>query len=304
MIRHGVAVLTQRTHATVDVDQQTTGCRPTHRSPPRSPVGSRRWSRCRLGSSRLRCLDSNVTLVTAIGSAFIDRFAGSLKDLAVAIVRHQRQGRADRRHRRRVDPVGRGARGRSRDDGCRPRRSGSLLPGLIGAWLLATDPQGSATVAMVAGVAAIGAGLVAFFSCGGSPRPGDLESMPTAPVTDRVDVVGPAAVAAVASVVLGAVVAIALGVSGPGAAVDRDRIESVLPEPVRSTPVPAECDRRRARGHPVHHVESRLLPDRHGAGHAPGRRRRLVAVGASAWSTSRCRSRSTSCWRWTASKRP
>jgi hypothetical protein len=91
---------------------------------------------------------SEVSLVTAVGSAFIDRFATSLKDVAVAVFGANDKvaliggivvvscglaavlGLCSRRWRP-VAPVG------------------IVVAGIAGAWALKSDPQGDATIAVV-----------------------------------------------------------------------------------------------------------------------------------------------------------
>ena len=106
-------------------------------------------------------IDPGPTLVTSVGTEFIDRFAASLKDLAVAvfgtndkvalvagivvnsIVFGALLGIAARR-RWLIAPIGFGA------------------FGLVGAWALSSDPQGSTSTAIIGAAASIAAGIAIF----------------------------------------------------------------------------------------------------------------------------------------------
>ncbi|MBA3289325.1 MAG: hypothetical protein H0U21_15135, partial [Acidimicrobiia bacterium] len=106
-------------------------------------------------------LDSGPSLVTAVGSEFVDRFAASLKTLAVSLFGTNDKvalvtgivitsvlfgaviGLASRR-RWLVAPVG------------------FAMFGLVGAWALASDPQGSTSRAILAAAVSVAAGIGAF----------------------------------------------------------------------------------------------------------------------------------------------
>ena len=185
-------------------------------------------------------LGSNVTLVTAIGSAFIDRFAGSLKDLAVALF-----GTNDKI----AVIVGivavaimlAGALGAASRRWLPAAPLGIVAAGVVGAHLLATDPQGSPTVALVAGISSVAAGLTAFFLLW------HLAAGPASAVAAEAPVTHPSTgtdrrrfVASAAAVVLGSgLVALAARRLGTSATAGRERVGSALPEPTRSIPIPA-----------------------------------------------------------------
>jgi DMSO/TMAO reductase YedYZ molybdopterin-dependent catalytic subunit len=183
-------------------------------------------------------LGSNVTLVTAIGSAFIDRFAGSLKELAVAVF-----GTNDKVALLTgivaVSVMLAAALGLASRRWLPAAPLGIVAAGAVGARLLATDPQGSPTVALLAGAVAIAAGLAAFFvlwSVATRSNAGDQPSAPQQTVLagDRRRFV----LSAVALAAASACAAIAARRLGTGVGASRERVGSALPEPVRSVEIP------------------------------------------------------------------
>ncbi len=118
-------------------------------------------------------LDSGPSLVTAVGSSFIDRFAASLKDVAVAVF-----GTNDKVALIVGIVVVSTVFGAAM--GVVSRRWTTAAPltivaaGLAGGWALATDPQGTTGVAVASCVVSIGAGLAAFrllWRWAAEPRP-------------------------------------------------------------------------------------------------------------------------------------
>ncbi len=177
-------------------------------------------------------LDSPPSLVTAVGSEFIDRFAASLKDIAVALF-----GTNDKaalvtgivvtslllgvvigivaRGRTVVAAIGLGA------------------FGLIGAWALASDPQGSTTTAVVAAGAALIAGVGTFAALTRLARPATPRTAPSSSSSlDRRSLIGGLGAFAVTAAV-GAVFARWLRRDD---SVDAAREATVLPSPDSTTP--------------------------------------------------------------------
>jgi DMSO/TMAO reductase YedYZ molybdopterin-dependent catalytic subunit len=178
---------------------------------------------------------SGPTLVNAVGTQFIDRFAASLKDLAIALFGTNDKtalvvgivvvslllgavfGRASAR-RSWVGVVG------------------FVAFGLVGMYSLAKDPQGEVSTAIVASVGAVVAGvatLVALLRL--APRPAVVtQSAPRAGSTRRTFVVtaGVLAVGAVGAAVLGRRV-------GTTDVVDAARRRTVLPRAATAARVPA-----------------------------------------------------------------
>jgi DMSO/TMAO reductase YedYZ molybdopterin-dependent catalytic subunit len=186
-------------------------------------------------------LGSDVSLVTAVGSAFIDRFAASLKDLAVALF-----GTNDKV----ALVIGIvvvaaavcGALGVVSRRWLPAAPLGIVLAGAGGAWALATDPQGTTSTAVVSGGVAIGAGLAAFSASwmsgravGENATPADVGVVASSPPrSDRRRFV----VTAAALVVVSGVSALLSRRVRASHSVEQARRETDLPRPVRSTQVP------------------------------------------------------------------
>jgi DMSO/TMAO reductase YedYZ molybdopterin-dependent catalytic subunit len=104
---------------------------------------------------------SAVSLVTAIGANFIDRFAASLKDVAVALF-----GTNDKIALVVgivvVSMLAAGVLGLASRRWWPAAPLGIAVAGAGGAWAMATDPQGSLGIALVTGVSAILVGWAAF----------------------------------------------------------------------------------------------------------------------------------------------
>jgi DMSO/TMAO reductase YedYZ molybdopterin-dependent catalytic subunit len=183
-------------------------------------------------------LGSDVSLVTAVGSEFIDRYAAALKDLAVAIF-----GTNDKAALIVgvvVTSVVLGA-----VFGVVARRRPVVVPlgfgafGVVGSLALATDPQGSTGVAVVSAVVAVVVGvgahrlLVRLIPRPVGPAPAGPAAGTAAPGGRRAFLLG---VGALVVVSVGATT-LARSVRASRAA-DLVRLAAGLPVPVRSTPVP------------------------------------------------------------------
>jgi DMSO/TMAO reductase YedYZ molybdopterin-dependent catalytic subunit len=182
------------------------------------------------------------SLVTAVGSEFIDRFAASLKDLAVQLF-----GTNDKRALVIGIVVTSLLIGAALGVAARRRRwvpaAGFAAFGLLGWWAYAADPQGSGAVGFVAAALAASAGIATFevlwrLALSAAPEPER--------VTDPVDAASPASVGrrrfvlAVAGCAGGAVVLAASGRRLRAAdSVESTRRSTVLPRAVRTVPVPA-----------------------------------------------------------------
>ena len=183
---------------------------------------------------------SDVSLVTAVGSAFIDQFAASLKDVAVAVFGTYDKvalvvgivvlscglaavlGLCSRRWRA-AAPIG------------------IVVAGIGGAWALASDPQGDATIAAVSGAIAVGAGLCSFAALWvlagdgrGAERVVDTQSAGRAGVPGRRRFLLTAGALVAAG---GGMTLLARRVRA-GDSVEQARRSTVLPRPERSTPLP------------------------------------------------------------------
>jgi DMSO/TMAO reductase YedYZ molybdopterin-dependent catalytic subunit len=198
-------------------------------------------------------LSSPVSLVTAVGSEFVDRFAASLKDLAVALFGTNDKvalvigivvvsvvlgaviGVLDRTWRL-AAPVGFGA------------------FGMLGAWALASDPQGSLAVAVVSAASAVVAGVGALWALrrAGVRRAARPDAHPasTGPATDRPASPGRSGTVTLDrrsfALALGGLLVVA-GTGGlaaravrAGGSVDASHRRAVLPRATRTTPLPAE----------------------------------------------------------------
>jgi DMSO/TMAO reductase YedYZ molybdopterin-dependent catalytic subunit len=184
---------------------------------------------------------SNVTLVTSIGSAFIDRFAGSLKQLAVALF-----GTNDKL----ALIVGivavaimiAGALGVASRRWLPAAPLGVVTAGCVGGLALATDPQGSTTLALAAGASSISAGLIAFFALWrlATDDTQERHESPPDPCSTKPRSNRRSFVTCAGAIVLGSgLAALAARRLGRGAAVDRERVGSALPVPTRSIALPA-----------------------------------------------------------------
>ena len=223
---------------------------------------------------------SGPTLVTAVGTQFIDRFAASLKDLAVAAVRHERQGGAGRRHRRRVAAPRRAYSDGRRRAGCGSASSGSSPSVSSGCTRYAKDPQGEISTAIVASALRRRRrrGDAGRAAAPGAARPArsrsPTSSAPAGP-SRRTFVVtaGVLAAGAVGAAVLGRRVGVhgrrRRGTAPHRAAAAGDRDARAAPAPATPTIAGSVA---------VHHADRRLLPHRH---RARRRRRSTSARGSS-----------------------
>jgi DMSO/TMAO reductase YedYZ molybdopterin-dependent catalytic subunit len=191
-------------------------------------------------------LDSEPSLVTAVGSSFIDRFAASLKDIAVAVF-----GTNDKVAL--IVGIVIVTTGLGAAAGVASRHWAPAAPltitaaGLAGGWALATDPQGTVGTAVASCVVSVGAGLAAFALLWRSAsdrrapiainpeQPGAAEPAPPAGRGSRRQFV----------VAAGGLVA-AAGVSTAlarrirsGNSISAERRSTVLPRPRRTVPVPS-----------------------------------------------------------------
>jgi DMSO/TMAO reductase YedYZ molybdopterin-dependent catalytic subunit len=198
-------------------------------------------------------LSSPVSLVTAVGSEFVDRFAASLKDLAVALFGTNDKvalvvgivvvslilgaviGVLDRAWRL-AAPVGFGA------------------FGVLGAWALASDVQGSLLVALVSAASAVGAGVGALSalrraasrntatavigpsSTGSATEDSRSPGRPGAVTLDRRSF----ALAVGGLIFVAGTGGLAARAMRAGGAVDASHRRTVLPRATSTTPVPAE----------------------------------------------------------------
>jgi DMSO/TMAO reductase YedYZ molybdopterin-dependent catalytic subunit len=196
-----------------------------------------------IGELTAALLGSGVTLVTAVGSVFIDRFAASLKDLAVALF-----GTNDKVALVIgivvVSATVAGALGVVSRRWLPAAPLGIAVAGLGGAYALATDPLGSTAVALAAGTASIAAGLAAFavlWAAGSPPDP------PPATAEEPADArLSPATgdrrrfLVSAFALIAGSGIAALLGRRvRAGDSVEAERSGIVLPRPEQSTPIPA-----------------------------------------------------------------
>jgi DMSO/TMAO reductase YedYZ molybdopterin-dependent catalytic subunit len=191
-------------------------------------------------------LDSEPSLVTAVGSSFIDRFAASLKDIAVALF-----GTNDKVAL--IVGIVIVATGLGAAAGIASRHWAPAAPlaitaaGLAGGWALATDPQGTAGTAVVSCALSVGTGLAAFALLWRSAWEDREAHGPEEPRT-----AGPTQPTGRGSrrqfvVVAGGLVATA-GVSTGLArrirstnSIGAERRSTVLPRPRRTVPVPSDA---------------------------------------------------------------
>ena len=190
------------------------------------------------------------SLVTAVGSEFIDRFAASLKDLAVSLF-----GTNDKRALVIGIVVTSLAVGALFGVAARDRRRvpavGFAAFALVGWWAYAIDPQGSGPVGLVAAVVAAAAGIATFEVLWRLGRPAAVPAAHAA-LRGEADPPGPPVPAGSAGVgrrrfvlgtagfVAGAVVLSASGRRLRSAdSVESVRRSTVIPRPARSVPVPA-----------------------------------------------------------------
>ena len=114
-------------------------------------------------------VDAEQSLVTAIGTEFIDRFAARLKELAVSLF-----GTNDKAAL--VTGIVIVAIGLGAALGLAARRRWIAAPlgfaafGALGCWAMATDPQGATSDAVVTAIVAVVAGVVCSRSCGRLPQ--------------------------------------------------------------------------------------------------------------------------------------
>ncbi|HET9311173.1 MAG TPA: molybdopterin-dependent oxidoreductase, partial [Actinomycetota bacterium] len=190
-------------------------------------------------------LGSDVSLVTAVGASFIDRFAASLKDVAVALF-----GTNDKLALVVgivvVSVVVGGALGVLSRRWLPAAPLGIAAAGVAGAWALATNPQGTTGSALASGGVAIAAGVGAFAMLWTAALGARAQAEPTDPPNTSTDLPRSnrrrfVLAAGGLVVVSGASVLLARRVRSADS-VDRARRQTVLPRPGRSTRIPPGAD--------------------------------------------------------------
>ena len=189
---------------------------------------------------------------------------------------------------------------------------GFVAFGLVGVWAMITDPQDSTGDAIFACLVSVLAGIGTFALLWRLATPHVVApaavwepETPTSTAKVRQTVVDRRGfLAGVAGVVVltGSATALSRRIRS-GDSVNSARRATVLPR-ADSLGAPAGLAAVRGRRpHALRRAERRLLPHRHGAAGAPDRRRPAGRSRSRAWSTTRSASPTTSCWRWTASRR-